>query len=402
MTGYATPEAGGTPALPVRRRLNLILVAGGNLAQRNPVRTFVLTVSLTAVLFPFLAAISISEGIKLQSKISVEEGADFYIAGDAAGSSAPMPLSSANRFAKLQGVDRVVPRIVGRAYLEDRAVAIVGLPPGSIPGLLRPAEGRHIQNKGEVLVGSTLRERYGLRLGARFFIPINPWKHFVVAGVFSSANSMWSSSLIYMSLDDAAELFRMKGMATDFLIYAKPGDAPVAGIQLQMENRLDPPFRVQSRELVNSYFQKGFESRAGVFTAFYLAAFALAVPLVLILMGLGSAERRKEIGTLKAVGWQTTDVIETVVWENLMVSVLSAALALAAAFVWVRVLNGFFIAQFFLGEPGLMPGFHVPSRFIPAPAFLSFLLALVITMTGSLYNTWRTATAPAAITMRQP
>jgi ABC-type lipoprotein release transport system permease subunit len=242
-------------------------------------RTLVLIISLTAILFPFLAALSISEGIKLQSKISVEEGADFYITGDAAGSSMSLPLGSMSRFSSLPGVDRVVPRIVGRAYFKDRTIAIVGMPDGKMPDTLTRAEGRRINNKGEVVVGATLCDRYGLKPGSRFYMPINRWKQFTVVGVFSSNCSMWSSNLIYMSLDDAEELFRMKGMATDFLVYAKPKQSPAVNVHLQMENRLDPPFRIQSRELVNSYFQKGFESRAGVFTAFYLAAFALAVPL---------------------------------------------------------------------------------------------------------------------------
>jgi ABC-type lipoprotein release transport system permease subunit len=231
-------------------------------------------------------------------------------------------------------------------------------------------------------------------------MPINRWKRFMVVGVFSSACSMWSSNLIYMSLDDAAELFRMKGMTTGFLIYAKPKQSAAVSIYLQLENQKDPPIRIQSREVVHSYFQKGFETRSGIFTAFYLAAFALAIPLVLILTGLGWTERRKEIGTLKAIGWQTLDVMEVVLWENIFVSVLSACLALTMAFVWVHVFNGFFVAQFFIGDSGIMPAFPVPARFMPVPAFISFLLAFTLTMTGSLYNTWRMAATPAAETMR--
>ena len=383
-----------------RRRFNLLLAAGGNLVQRHLFRTIVLVLSLTAILFPFLAALSISEGIKLQSRISVEEGADFYVTGDSAGNSMPLPLSYLDRFRNIAEIDRIVPRIVGRAYLKDRTVSIVGMPGGILPGSLLVAGGRRIQSRGEVIVGSTLNARYGLSPGSKFYMPINRWKRFTVVGIFGSENSMWSSNLIYMSLEDAGELFRMKGMATDFLVYAKPKQSPVVSIYLQMENQKEPPIRIQSREVVTSYFLKGFESRAGIFTAFYLAAFALAIPLVFILTGLGWSERRKEIGTLKAVGWQTLDVMEVILWENIFVSVLAACLAFIAAFAWIRGLNGFLIAQFFLGVPGLVPAFPVPARFVPIPAFLSLLLALVLTMTGSLFNTWRLAATPAAETMR--
>ena len=60
-----------------------------------------------------------------------------------------------------------------------------------------------------------------------------------------------------MSLDDAGELFRMKGMATDFLVYAKPKQSPVVSIYLQIENQKDPPFRIQSRESGEQFFSEG-------------------------------------------------------------------------------------------------------------------------------------------------
>jgi ABC-type lipoprotein release transport system permease subunit len=383
-----------------RRRINLILTAGGNLVRRYPLRTFVLILAMTAILFPFLAALSISEGIKLQSTISVAEGADFYVTGDSAGSSTPLPLSYIDRLRKIAEVDRIVPRIVGRAYIRNQIISIVGMPDGHLPGSILVTGGRPVKNRGEVVVGSGLANRFGLIPGSKFYMPINRWKRFTVVGVFSSDCSMWSSSLLYMSLDDAGELFRLKGMATDFLIYAKPKQSAVVSIYLQLENQKDPPIRIQSREVVNSYFQKGFETRSGIFAAFYLAAFALAIPLVLILTGLGWTERRKEIGTLKAIGWQTLDVMEAVIWENIFVSILSACLALIAAFVWIRVFNGFFVAQFFIGDSGIVPAFPVPARFLPVPAFISFLLAFTLTMTGSLYNTWRMTATPAAETMR--
>ncbi len=389
-----------SPQSSWRRHMNLILVAGGNLARRHRLRSLVLTLSLAVILFPFIAALSISEGIKLQSRISVEEGADFYVSGDAAGSGAPLSLSELDRFIRIPGVAAVVPRIVGRAYLDERALTIVGMPRGTFPQSILIAGGRGIQNRGDAIVGASLRSRYSLEPGFKFYLPINSRKHFTVTGIFSSKCSMWSANLIYTSLEDAGELFRMNGKVTDFLIYAGPGQSGAVNLQLQAEARNDPPLRIQSRELVHSYFQKGFESKAGVFTAFYILAFALAIPLIFLLTGLGWAERRREIGTLKAVGWNTLDVITVVAWENLCVSLLAASVAVGLAIVWIRIFNGFFIGQFFIGDSGFMPAFPLPARFVPVPAFLSFLLALTLMMAGSLFNTWRTAATPPGETMR--
>ena len=108
----------------MNKHLNLLFTAIGNII-RNKVRSIVLVLCLIAVLFPFVTALSISEGIKFQSLISVEEGADIYVTMDYFGSNAPISLDYLDRFRKMEGVTKVFPRIVGRAYFANRLATIV-------------------------------------------------------------------------------------------------------------------------------------------------------------------------------------------------------------------------------------------------------------------------------------
>ena len=91
---------------------------------------------------------------------------------------------------------------------------------------------------------------------------------------------------------------------------------------------------------------------------------------------------------------KTGEVLEMVCYENVMLSLAGGTLALGLAFGWMKLTNGLFIAQFFLPETGLVPGFEVPTIFLPASALYAYLLALPLTLTGSLYTTHRTATIP--------
>lgn len=68
--------------------------------------------------------------------------------------------------------------------------------------------------------------------------------------------------------------------------------------------------------------------------------------------------------------------------------------ALVLSVAWMKLLNGFFIAQFFLPEVGVVPGFPVTTRFFPLSAFLAYLLGVTLTMVGSIYSSYRTATIP--------
>ncbi|MEW6375000.1 MAG: FtsX-like permease family protein [Thermodesulfobacteriota bacterium] len=387
------------------RHLNLLFTAVGNII-RNKVRSIVLILCLIAVLFPFVTAISISEGIKFQSLISVEEGADIYVTSDYFGSNAPISLDYLERFRKMDGVTKVFPRIVGRTYFANRLVTIVGILPETLPKSIRLDQGGMFRERGEAIIGKGLAKEFRLQLGVRFSLSVNPSKLFRVAGFFDADASIWSANLILMAFEDAAEFFQMRGKATDILIYTRPGYATKLAEEIQEETRAsnhdrsDPPLRVQDKTLVKRYFQRGFNYKAGVFTALYTVAFALAIPALLVISGFGQTERRKEIGVLKATGWQTQEVMEMVAMENLVVSLTGAPLAILLAMAWLKWFNGAFIAQFFIAEIGLMAPFPVPSRFLPLPSFFAFLFAIVLTMVGSLYSTWRTATVPPVEAMR--
>jgi ABC-type lipoprotein release transport system permease subunit len=389
----------------MNKHLNLLFTAVGNIL-RNKIRSIVLILCLIAVLFPFVTALSISEGIKFQSLISVEEGADIYVTSDYFGSNAPISLDYLERLKKMEGVTKAFPRIVGRTYFVNRLATIVGILPENIPKSIHLDQGRMFRDRDEVVIGKGLAKEFHLQLGVRFSLSVNPSKLFRVVGIFDSSATIWSANLILMSFEDASEFFKMGGKATDILIYTRPGYAPFLAkeIQEKMEisnpGQMEPPLRVQDKPLVRRYFQRGFNYKAGVFTALYTIAFALTIPALLIVSGFGQAERRKEIGVIKATGWQTQEVMEMVALENLVMSLTSAPLAILLAVTWLKWFNGAFIAQFFIAEIGLMAPFAVPSRFLPLPCFLAFLFATVLTMVGSLYSTWKTATIPPVEAMR--
>lgn len=361
---------------------------------------------LVAILLPFITAIAISEGVKFQASISVEQGADIYVTLDNYGSNAPIPLEFIERFRRLEGVVRVVPRIVGRTYFANRLSAIVGVLPENLPPGLNFIEGRVFGKRGEVIIGKALSEEFDLRRGMMFSLSQNPYITFRVVGIFEpGTTTIWSSDMILMSFKDASDFFLMEGKATDILIYTRPGYAAKLAEKIQVdwavnENSTDPPLRVQDKNLVKRYFLRGYNYKAGVFTALYTVAFALAIPSILVTSGFGLTERRREIGVLKATGWQTQEVLEMVALENLVISLTGAPLAILLSIVWLKVFNGAFIAQFFIAELGLFTRFPVPARFLPLPALLSFFFAVVLTMVGSLYSTWKTAIIPPAEAMR--
>jgi ABC-type lipoprotein release transport system permease subunit len=373
---------------------------------RYKTRSIVVILCLVAILLPFITAMAISEGVKFQAFISVDHGADIYVTKDNYGSNAPISLKFIDRLKILEGVLKVVPRVVGRTYFANRLVVITGIVPENIPPNLTIIKGKLFQKRGEVIIGKGLSEEFNLGAGMIFSLTQNPYITFRVAGVFDAdLQNIWSSDMILMSFNDASSFFLMEGMATDILLYTRPGYAKKLAEKIQLdwavsEKSSDPPLRVQDKSLVKRYFSRGYNYRAGVFTALYMVAFALAIPAILVTSGFGLTERRREIGVLKATGWQTQDVLEMVGFENLLISLTGAPLAILLSILWLKVFNGAFIAQFFIAELGLFSRFPVPSQFLPMPAILGFVFAIILTMVGALYSTWKTSIIPPAEAMR--
>ncbi len=386
----------------LRRHLNFLMVASENLFRYKG-RTIVVILCLVAILFPFITAIALSEGVKSQSLISVENGADIYLTYDQYGRNAAVPLSAIKEIKGIDGVLRVVPRVIGRAFISSYLAVVAGIPSKEVQSSILLEKGDIFKESNEVIIGAGLAKALNLEIGNSFILDINKTKILKVRGIFSSQSSIWSSDLIFMSFDDAAEIFRKEGVASDLLIYVRPGYVARIAEVLNLLHEGDekmPLIRIQTKDLVRQYFTKGFTMKQGIFTALYTVAFALAIPALLVVSGFGMGERRREIGIIKAIGWQTSEIMEVVFIENLLISLTAAPLALIASFVWIKFFNGFLIAQFFIAEIGILAKFPVPARYMPMPIFLGFAFALILTMVGSIYSTWRSAVTPPAVTMK--
>ncbi len=382
----------------MNKHCNLFLLAIDNLL-RHRTKTVVVCLCIIAILSPFVTAIAISEGIRAQSQTSVEEGADLYLTFDEFGRNAAIPLKYLDEIRKIFGVIKVVPRIIGRGFLQNKLAVIVGINKEDIPKSISCISGRVFEKANEVVVGQEMAKHFHLHTGDQFSMRGQQRKTFTIVGFFSSATPLWGSSLIFMSLHDAGELFGKEDVATDFQIYSLPGHNSEIATDLYdiLQNE---PYRVQDKQMIQLYFKKGFMLKEGIFTALYIVAFALGVPAILVASGFGLSERRKEIGIMKATGWHTLEVLELISFEQFLISVLGATIALVISIFWITFLNGAFIAQFFIAEIPLLPKFALPSRFLPFPCFLSFFFAFILTMVGSIYSSWRASTESPVVSMK--
>ncbi len=381
----------------MQKHINLLLEAVRSML-RNRGRSGVVLLCLLGVLLPFITAMAVAQGVRYQSLFSVNGGADLYITREQYGRNGPVSLEIIQKVASLPGVTRVVPRIVGRAYLGEELVVVVGIDDTRLlPGSNFAAPG-----SGEALIGQTLARRLGLSEGSEFHFGLFPALPFSVIQLLAPTLSLWSASMIVINFHDAEQLFKRPGYASELLVYCRPGTADGIAERLSSVGKpweMLPPLRIQTKKIVQHYVGRGFDIQSGVFTMLYVTAFGLAIPALLILSGFGRGVRRREIGILKATGWQTLDVLEITFIENFFLALTGSALAVFLSIIWLKAGNGIGIAPLFISGSGWIPDFPVPARFLPMPALFSFLFGLSLTMVGTLIPTWRAAVTPPLTTM---
>ena len=367
---------------------NLLFAAVADL-ERREVRSVVVAVCLAAILLPLFTAVAISEGIKFQAEVAVTEGADLYVSSDLFGGEGPVSLAAVRELYSVQGVDRATERVVGRTYFVDRLVSVIGLTPESLMELRPLVNGNIPREEGQVILGESVAEEFGVEPGVRFTLAANNTKVFRRAGTLLPT-CLWGSDIIVMSMEDANEFFRTQGLATQVLLYGSAVDAKSGDTAAAIREEVERRSRTKTTDRRDAWekLQAGFDRTGGIFLVLLITGLALAIPAFLVTSGLGLRELDKEIGVMKSIGWKTHDVLEKLFLENLLISVTAVSLSLLVSAVWTKVLNGLLVAQFFVSEVGLVPDMDIPSRYLVSHALYALCFALGLTLVGSLPWAW--------------
>jgi ABC-type lipoprotein release transport system permease subunit len=374
------------------RHKNLLFAALSDLIRR-PVRSIVVTLCLAVILLPLVSALAISQGLRFQAEISIQEGADFYISKDLFGGEGPISLTYLPKVSGLEGISRATARVVGRAYFVNRLVAVVGLDRDALLALKLLVEGDVPESRGEVLVGQGIASEFGIHPGPdmRFTLARNNRKVFTPSGILRSS-SLWSPYVMIMHYEDANEFFGMKGVVTQLLLYTSSPSAQLSARSItdQMGSRgsRGRSLWIGTRKRIQEMLLKGYDHRGGIYTVLFVIGAALAIPAFLVTSGFGLKELGREIGVLKAMGWRTYEILEKVFLENILISLAAVSISILLSMAWIKGLNGIVIAQFFIAEIGVVPDVDIPSRYLPSHGLFCLVFALGVTLSGGLSSAW--------------
>ena len=301
-----------------------------------------------------------------------------------------IPPGYIERIGRIRGVQKTAGRLWG--YYYDPVVkanyTFLGLTDDA------PASGR-------IKVGNGLARYRGVQAGNVLSFRSYSGKlfSFTVDAVLPADSELISADLVLLAEADFRAFFDYPAAHwTDItLLVASPQE--VRTVAQKLANAL-PDSRPILRDEVLRTYQSIFDWREGIVLALLSAAIlAFAILAWDKASGL-SAEEKREIGILKAIGWETGDVIKMKFWEGALVSLAAFLIGYLAAYLHVFRFSSSLFAPVLKGWAVLYPRFEL------SPVIDGFQVATLFFFTvfpyaaATLVPIWRAAIADPDAVMR--
>jgi ABC-type lipoprotein release transport system permease subunit len=344
----------------------------------------------TLVVFLLASVMFFTHAIRNEAALTLKDAPEMVVQKLVAGRQDLMPLKYLEKIKAIRGVDTVKGRLWG--YYFDPYF-------GANYTLMVPDNDQIMP--GTVAIGEGISKNRVVEKGdfQAFRAYNNETILFQIDKVLSSESALVSSDLILMSEKDFRSLFGMpKNQVTDLALTVR-NPRELGTIANKITQLLPDTRPIMRNEILRTY-DSVFNWRGGLLIVIlFVAVFCFAIFAWDKASGLG-AEERREIGILKAIGWETSDIIVMKFWEGAVISLSSFLMGILLAYAHIFFFSSVLFGPVMKGWSVLYPDFRlVPFIDAYQISTLFFLTVLPYTV-ATIIPSWRAATIDPDLIMR--
>jgi ABC-type antimicrobial peptide transport system permease subunit len=350
----------------------------------------------------------IREGVVIDVEASLGEGPDLIVQKLVGGRQALVPLEWIDDVSETTGVRLVTPRVWGYSDAGDgRLLTVMGVNATEYATVFG-AVGTDILAGGRFIVGNdTRRMVVGQGIvdmmaasGAAVTISVGSVLslityngsliEFVVVGIFSADSKIQSYDLILTDIGSARLVLGVDNSScTDAAVWISYG-SDLNSVAFQLDTSLSQA-RVLTRDAMKNNMLRTYGGRAGVAALLWACVLLTVVLLVFTASSAGSEEARREVGLLKALGFDTVDILEIRMVESVTLGALGANFGISLAIVFDFILGAPLLAGYLLGWNLVLLNGGIPLAVSSATIFMVFTAAIVPIMVATVVPSWRNA-----------
>jgi lipoprotein-releasing system permease protein len=342
------------------------------------------------VIFALASVVFLTQSLTHESVAALSAAPEIMVQWLSAGRHGLTPVQDVGALTRIAGVRAVVPRYW--AYHTDEATGETLL--------LRVPEGRQLR-EDEATAGAEVLHRRGIAVGGSLHLRGYAGESLVltISGVAETSTPLESAAAIHVSEGAFRALTGMpEGQATDLVLRVR-NRRELSTIATKIGEGQPAARPIIRDELVRTYTSV-FNWRSGVIIA------TLLVPVLAFILfawdkaaGLSPDERR-EIGILKAIGWETSDVILLKSYEAFAVSVAAFLLGGALAVTSLALPQPPVVLPALLGWSTLYPPFRPGVAVGAYQVATLFFLVVFPYLVATVVPAWRAATTDPDLVMR--
>jgi ABC-type lipoprotein release transport system permease subunit len=373
----------------VERHLNILEFTLSSLLRRRTKNLSLLGMYLL-VIFMLASLVFFVTALKREAAIILGDAPDMIVQRLMAGRQDLVPNGYATEIARIRGVTAVRPRLWGYYYdaLNGANYTIMASDdPAAVPE--RASIGAGVARARNLAVGDLLplisydKSPLMLEIGA----------------IFPSASDLIAADMIVVSPGDFQTLFNFPaGQATDLAVTVRnPKELPTVAAKIASQF---PDSRPILKSEIQRTYQSIFDWRGGM-SLIILASALLSFIIFAWDKATGlSAEERREIGILKSIGWETSDVLLLKFWEGIVISLTAFLLGTVCAYGHVFFLSAPLFTQALKGWSVIYPRFQLVPVVDIYQLTVLFFLTVVPYTTATIIPCWRAATIDPDAAMR--
>ena len=222
---------------------------------------------------------------------------------------------------------------------------------------------------------------------------------FEVIGIFNSDSKIFSYDMILTDTGSArAVLGYDNATCTDIAVWIDYGGR-LSDVAFRLDSTMTDA-RILSRDAIQDVMFITYGGRAGIIALLWVAVLMAVILLAFTSSSAGSEEARREVGLLKALGFDTIDVIEIRLFESITLSLLGASLGVSTAIIYDFYLGAPLLAGYLLGWNLLLLNGGLPLVISASTVFTIYVVAIVPILIASVIPAWRNAIEEPDVVLR--
>ena len=352
---------------------SLLQMFWGNIVAR-PLRCALSVIAIAIQVILVLMIVGLTSGVISEwGKRQEGVGADILVQPPNASiffafSSAVMPESLGDQIGALPDVDEVAPTVI--LTEPKNLMMIYGIDYKRFNALSRGflyRAGGPLEAPDQVLADDIIAQSKHLKVGDRITLLNHT---FTISGIVAHGKG----ARFFVSLKQAQELLGVENRVSMFYVRSK-GDTEGTRAEIL---KLSPSNRVRSMSEYVSFMSSSNLPELKPFVR-SMVGLGIVISFLVVLLNMHTMvlERTREVGILKALGFSRLDVVQMLLGETLVLTLLGAGLGILLTFLTQAILKE--------ANPGLM--ILITPRWI----FQSIVLALVGAAAGVAYPALRAA-----------